>query len=222
MRKKLFLIYILILVVAVFVSCSKANISQSIKNKSIVTTTEKAADESLPLSVQKNYAKQQENEDTKTEDDIYDANDNQDGQTDVSDTKEANENITECMLSVRCDAILNNMDKLDKSKISMVPKDGIIFPQTKVIFYAGESAYNVLSRELKKHGIHIDFVNAPMYNTVYIKGISNLYEHDCGELSGWIYKVNGIVPGYGCSQYILKDGDNIEFVYTCDLGRDIK
>ena len=57
--------------------------------------------------------------------------------------------------------------------------------------------------------------------TVYIKGISNLYERDCGELSGWIYMVNDKVPGYGCSQYILKDGDKIEFVYTCNLGKDV-
>ena len=90
-----------------------------------------------------------------------------------------------------------------------------------MVFYDGESVFNVLARELKKNKIHIDFENTPMYNTVYIKGISNLYEHDCGQLSGWIYRVNGKVPGYGCSQYILKSGDKIEFVYTCDLGKDI-
>lgn len=33
-----------------------------------------------------------------------------------------------------------------------------------------------------------------MYNSAYIEGINNLYEFDCGELSGWMYKVNGLVP----------------------------
>lgn len=222
MRKKQLFISVLILIVVVFASCSKVNVLQDIENASSVMKTEKAADESLPLFVQENDDKSQEIETIKTtEEEVKTEEKTTDTKENADDVNNLNENVTECTLSVRCDTILNNMDKFDKSKISIMPKDGIIFPQTKVIFYAGESAFNVLSRELKKHGIHIDFVNATMYNTVYIKGISNLYEHDCGELSGWIYKVNGIVPGYGCSQYILNDGDNIEFVYTCDLGRDI-
>ena len=121
---------------------------------------------------------------------------------------------------MRCDVVFENISKLDEAKLSVLPQDGIIFPEGKVIFYDGESVFNVLTRELKKNRIHIDFVETPMYNTVYIRGISNLYEHDCGDLSGWIYKVNGQVPGRGCSQYILKDGDKIEFVYTCDSGKD--
>ena len=56
-----------------------------------------------------------------------------------------------------------------------------------------------------------------MYNSVYIKGIANLYEFDCGELSGWFYKVNGEKPNFGCSQYKLKDDDKVEWVYTCNF-----
>jgi hypothetical protein len=54
-----------------------------------------------------------------------------------------------------------------------------------------------------------------------IAGINNLYEFDVGELSGWMYKVNGWYPNYGCSRYQVKDGDLIEWNYTCDLGRDL-
>lgn len=32
-----------------------------------------------------------------------------------------------CILSVRCDTILNNMKYLDKEKVEFVPKDGVIF-----------------------------------------------------------------------------------------------
>ena len=67
----------------------------------------------------------------------------------------------------------------------------------------------------------MEFVNTPMYNSAYIEGIHNLYEFDCGQLSGWIYKVNGWSPNYGCSRYALKDGDVIEWVYTCNLGIDV-
>ena len=88
-------------------------------------------------------------------------------------------------------------------------------------FYEGESVFNVLLREMKRNKIHMEYVNTPIYNSAYIEGINNLYEFDCGELSGWIYKVNGKKPDYGCSRYPLSDGDRIEFVYTCSLGNDV-
>lgn len=126
-----------------------------------------------------------------------------------------------CTLSVRCDTILGNMDSLDPEKAELVPSDGILFPSTKVDFYEGESVFNVLLREMKKNKIHMEYVNTPIYNSAYIEGINNLYEFDCGELSGWMYKVNGWFPNYGCSRYQLKAGDVVEWVYTCDLGRDV-
>lgn len=126
-----------------------------------------------------------------------------------------------CTLSVRCDTILDNIDWLDPEKVELVPEDGAIFPATKVTFYEGESVFNVLHREMKKNKIHMEFQNTPMYNSAYIEGINNLYEFDCGELSGWMYKVNGWFPNYGCSRYQLKDGDVVEWVYTCDLGVDV-
>lgn len=126
-----------------------------------------------------------------------------------------------CTLSVRCDTVLNNMNLLNAEKISIIPDNGIIFPEKEVMFYDGESVFNVLLREMKSNKIHMEFVNTPVYNSAYIEGIANLYEFDCGELSGWMYRVNGIFPNYGCSRYKLKDGDKIEWVYTCDLGKDV-
>lgn len=126
-----------------------------------------------------------------------------------------------CILSVRCNTILNNMGDLRKGKECMVPSDGVIYKRRRAVYYEGESVYNVLSREMARNRIHMDFEFTPMYNSVYIKGIHNLYEFDCGALSGWMYKVNGWFPNYGCSRYLLKPGDNIEWEYTCDLGRDV-
>lgn len=126
-----------------------------------------------------------------------------------------------CTLSVRCDTILENIGWLDPEKVELVPEDGVVFPSQEVTFYEGESVFNVLQREMKKAKIHMEFVNTPMYNSAYIEGINNLYEFDCGELSGWMYKVNDWFPNYGCSRYQLKDGDLVEWVYTCDLGVDV-
>lgn len=124
-------------------------------------------------------------------------------------------------LSVSAATILDNMDIFDKDKLEVLPADGIIYKAQKVTFYEGESVFDVLLREMKKNKIHMEFSMTPIYNSNYIEGINNLYEFDAGELSGWMYKVNGWFPNYGSSRYKLKDGDVIEWVYTCDLGRDV-
>jgi hypothetical protein len=124
-------------------------------------------------------------------------------------------------LTVRCDMILDNMDTLNKEKRDLVPADGVIFPVTTVIAYDGESVFNVLAREMKRAGIHMSFRNTPVLKSTYIEDINNIYEFDAGELSGWMYCVNGWYPNYGSSRYQIAPGDMIEWHYTCDLGRDL-
>ena len=141
--------------------------------------------------------------------------------SDSSDSSKITDTELTCTLSVRCDTVLKNIAWLDPAKRGIVPSDGVIFPETEVTFSDGESVFNILLREMKKNKIHLEFVNTPVYNSAYIEGIGNIYEFDCGELSGWLYKVNGNFPSYGCSRYKLKPGDKVEWVYTCDLGNDV-
>ena len=126
-----------------------------------------------------------------------------------------------CTLTITCKTILDNMDDLDPEKIELVPEDGVILTEKTVTFYEGENVFQLLRREAKANKIHMEFEETPIYNSAYIEGIHNLYEFDCGELSGWMYSVNGWYPNYGCSRYQLKEGDQVEWIYTCDLGRDI-
>jgi hypothetical protein len=126
-----------------------------------------------------------------------------------------------CTLSIDCKTILDNLPDLKEEKKSVLPQDGVILKSQKVVFYEGESVFDVLLRETKKRGIQMEYEATPMYNSNYIEGIHNLYEFDCGDLSGWMYKVNGWFPNYGCSRYQLKDGDVIQWRYTCDCGKDV-
>ena len=126
-----------------------------------------------------------------------------------------------CTFSIECSTILNNLNQLDPEKLEMVPSGGVILPKTTVTFYEGESVFDVLQRVCKEKGIHMESSWTPIYNSAYIEGIHNLYEFDCGSLSGWMYHVNGWYPNYGCSRYQLKDGDLVEWRYTCDLGNDV-
>ena len=126
-----------------------------------------------------------------------------------------------CTFSIECSTILNNLDQLDPNKLEMVPSNGTILSTTTVSFYEGESVFDVLQRLCRDKGIHMEASWTPIYNSAYIEGIHNLYEFDCGSLSGWMYRVNGWYPNYGCSRYQLQQGDTVEWRYTCDLGNDI-
>lgn len=126
-----------------------------------------------------------------------------------------------CTFTITCSTILDNIDALDPEKKELVPKDGIILKKQKVQFKEGESVYDVLVKVCKDNNIHMESSWTPMYNSAYIEGINNLYEFDCGSLSGWMYKVNEWFPNYGCSRYVLKNGDDVVWCYTCNLGYDV-
>ena len=126
-----------------------------------------------------------------------------------------------CTLEIRCDTLLENPDTVPAEKAKLVPEDGILLPVREVEFTGGNSAFDVFRQVLRKEKIHFEYVDASAYDSVYIEGIGNLYEFDCGPQSGWMYSVNGTYPGLGCSGYTLADGDVIVFSYTLDLGADV-
>ena len=126
-----------------------------------------------------------------------------------------------CTISISCATILDHSDDLDPEKLELVPADGWILAPVEVTFTQGLSVFDVLLDTVKANAVHMEYQNSPMYKTAYIEGIGNLYEFDCGELSGWMYRVNGWFPNYGCSRYAVQAGDVIEWLYTCDLGSDI-
>ena len=113
------------------------------------------------------------------------------------------------------------MDKLKEEKKGIVPANGVILSGCEIEVQEGDSVYDVLVRACRQNKIHMDADYTPAYGSAYIKGIANLYERDCGGLSGWTYRVNGVFPSVGCSSYDANEGDVIEFLYTCDLGADV-
>ncbi len=131
------------------------------------------------------------------------------------------DNTVKCIFSISCATVLDNMDKLHKSKKDIIPDDGWILKPVTVTFNEGESVFDVLKQVCKDNKIQLEFSFTPIYNSSYIEGINNLYEFDCGSLSGWMYEVNEWFPNYGCSRYEVKNGDVIEWHYTCNLGEDV-
>ena len=126
-----------------------------------------------------------------------------------------------CTLEVRCDTLLGELDQMTKEKAALVPENGILLETVEIEFTGGESVFDVFRKVLREEKIHFEYVDASAYDSVYIEGIGNIYEFDCGPQSGWMFSVNGVYPGLGCSAYTLADGDVIVFNYTCDLGADL-
>ena len=139
----------------------------------------------------------------------------------VSNEQESSEDDSNyCTFYINCTTALNSNELNDKKR-KLLPSDGYIIKEAEVSFEEGESAFDVLKRVCRNNNIILEFSITPMTNAAYIEGINNLYEFDCGSLSGWTYSVNGTFPNVGCSEYILSDGDKVEFLYTCNLGADV-
>lgn len=132
-----------------------------------------------------------------------------------------------CTIEVRCDTILDNMGDLAPGKSSCVPGNGVILAASTVRFAQGDTVLDVLKAASSATGLQLEYSYTPGYGSYYVEGINNLYEFDCGNESGWMYKVNGWFPNYGCSEYQVRDGDVIVWCYTCkgygaDLGASVE
>ena len=124
-----------------------------------------------------------------------------------------------CTISIDCSTILDNMDKLERGKEGLIPSDGILLAKTEVQYEEGDTVFTMLKRELKSRKMHYDFEGSG--SSAYLAGLCNIYEFDCGKLSGWEFAVNGSFPSVGMGVYKLSPGDSVALIYTCDLGDDI-
>ena len=114
-------------------------------------------------------------------------------------------------LTIRCDTVAGEGN---------LPKDGVILAVTECPIEEGDVAFAVLERVTKREHIAMDYTGGG--TSVYVKGIADLYEFTYGEMSGWIYRINGVTMPVGCGSATVKPGDRIEFLYTRMLGEDLE
>lgn len=132
------------------------------------------------------------------------------------------ENVT-VTVEIRCDTLSNNMDYLENESIrGYIPNDGVILAKTSYSGTTENTVFDALNTVCRNNDIQLDFDYTPVYESSYVKGINFLYEFDAGPASGWMFSVNGWYPNYGCSNYYLRNGDEIVWRYTCrGYGSDI-
>lgn len=138
-----------------------------------------------------------------------------------SQNTQPEEQATTCSISIVCSTVLDHLDWLTPGKEDILPAGGVMLSATQVEPQEGETVFSLLQRVTRENGIPMEASFTPGTGSAYVEGIGNLYEFDCGQRSGWLYFVNGISQGYSCSEYTLKPGDRVEWVYTCDLGQDV-
>lgn len=87
-----------------------------------------------------------------------------------------------------------------------------VMAQDYIEFEEGMSAYDALKILADNYDMSVKA--SGVGQAVYVKGINGLNEFDYGGRSGWKYKVNGSYPSVGAGSYVLKDGDQVEWIYS--------
>lgn len=86
--------------------------------------------------------------------------------------------------------------------------DGSVSFDGTVELDAGATAYDALVAT----GLELDASDS-QYG-MYVAGIGGLAGGDYGDMSGWLYDVNGEAALVGCDSYELADGDTVNWTYS--------
>lgn len=123
-------------------------------------------------------------------------------------TADTGEGIGTVTVTIRCDAVAGAS--------AHIPADGVMLEEAEIPLYAGDTVYAVTQRAARMHRIAIE--NDGTAAMAYIVGIGNLYALDFGDMSGWVYTVNGESPDVGCGGYVPGDGDAVLWEYVVPEG----
>ena len=97
-------------------------------------------------------------------------------------------------------------------------------PRTKITINNNTTVYDVIKQVLGEANLEGSANNK--YSTMYISGVKipgtdrYLSEFSNGNLSGWMYTLNGHHPNLGVAQQFLNDKDEIIFHYTDDYTKE--
>lgn len=118
-----------------------------------------------------------------------------------------------CTVTIECKSVLENMNHLKSGHSEYVPENGYILQNYKLKYQPNFTAYDLLKQSCDENRIKL--TSSQSGYGIYVTGINNLDEFDCGNESGWLYYVNGKKLPVGCDKYTVSSGDEIVFSYTC-------
>lgn len=235
-KRKLSLALAVILIISIFAGCSaqKAE-TDSIKDDTTITqtvsaeteqtsqkgneseTTDKQVENTTDKTTQSNSAssasKEKEKEKTTSKSSgAAKTTQKKTTQTTAKTTKKPESTVSTCTLTIECTAVLDNMSSLKAGHEKYIPDDGYILSNKKMTVSKGDTVYDVLKEACSENGIRLTASNSTF--GIYVSGINNIDEKDCGKNSGWTYWVNGNMPMVTCGKYTVNNGDEIKFSYV--------
>lgn len=98
---------------------------------------------------------------------------------------------------------------------------GTIFNKKSFQISNSETPYSLLVKALGQSMIETTGSGSGIYVTAIKHNNEWIRELQYGAGSGWMYKINGEFIQKSASAYQLKAGDNLEWIYTRDIGGDI-
>lgn len=100
--------------------------------------------------------------------------------------------------------------------VEAVHEDGrVLLEKTQVPLPEGASVLEALSVAAKEQDVPV--VISGTEPDRYVEGIGGLFAFAEGELSGWLYDVNGQSPTVGADRYKVADKDTYRFLFTTDF-----
>lgn len=235
-KRKLSLALAVILIISIFAGCSaqKAE-TDSIKDDTTITqtvsaeteqtsqkgneseTTDKQVENTMDKTTESNSAssasKEKEKEKaTSKSSGAAKTTQKKTTPTTAKTTKKPESTVSTCTLTIECTAVLDNMSSLKAGHEKYVPDDGYILSNKKMTVSKGDTVYDVLKEACSENGIRLTASNSTF--GIYVSGINNIDEKDCGKNSGWTYWVNGNMPMVTCGKYTVNNGDEIKFSYV--------
>lgn len=200
------------------------------ESQTVAVTTTTTKETAAEITTEASFAKSTE---PQTEKSNEKSNEKKTQTESATSTTVLEQGVLTCFVTIDCRNIQNNLSSLKKEKQSFVPESGFILKAAAVTLPKGATAFDALKKACKenactdnckycrKSGIQLEFSFTPAYQSYYVEGIHQLYEKDCGSLSGWMFNVNGIYPDVSSSVYEVNDRDTITFAYTASMGDDL-
>lgn len=235
-KRKLSLALAVILIISIFAGCS-AQKAETDSTKDDTTITQTVSAETEQTSQKGNESETTDKQDENTTDKTTQSNSASSAskekkkeqttskssgaakttqkkttQTTAKTTKKPESTVSTCTLTIECTAVLDNMSSLKAGHEKYVPDDGYILSNKKMTVSKGDTVYDVLKEACSENGIRLTASNSTF--GIYVSGINNIDEKDCGKNSGWTYWVNGNMPMVTCGKYTVNNGDEIKFSYV--------
>ena len=122
----------------------------------------------------------------------------------VADDSEPMNTVT---VTIEC----KTLETVDKDLMDSVSDNGVMLSDTEIEIAEDKTVIDLLTE------MGIDF----LLSGNLIDSINGLATGDGGEMSGWLFTINGEFPTESADQVVVNDGDKIAFLFTCDWGEDV-